>query len=97
MAKLLLNGAIETISAQDMLTKAIREHNHRIRQLRKHRSAHRRPGHSTGELEVVIIPAIERLVRGKPMDQYVMRRLDMERLLDLGIGRDEEMDQNQRG
>lgn len=44
---------------------------------------------------MVIIVAIEsRLVRGEAVDQYIMRRLDVEGLLDLGVGRDEEMNQD---
>lgn len=92
--KLLVNGAVE--AAQDIGPKPMTECNHRIRQLREHRSAHRSPGHCARKREVVIIVAVEiRLARGEAMDQYIMCRLDMKRLLDLSVGRDEEMNQNQ--
>lgn len=45
---------------------------------------------------MVIVVAIEvGLVRGEAMDQYIVGRLDMKGLLDLGVGRDEEMDEDQ--
>lgn len=92
---MLMDSVIETLSTQDMRTKLTAKCNHRIGKLREHRSTHRSPWNCAREREVIIIVAIEiRLVRREAMDQYIMCGLDVEGLFDLGIGSNQEMNQD---
>ena len=60
--------------------------------------ANKRPGHGPGEVEMVVLGGepLPGILRRHAIHKYVMGRLEVERFLDLGIGHNDQVNDDQR-